>query len=143
MEESKKDKLITLIIGVLGVLTVIVGINLNNFFSSKPSIKPAEYTVYATIKGKNPDKEIKQIIIATDFKNDKPATFDPDGVSKKRFHVKGNLSLAYLYIEALVDYNRPLTVYDDVYFTIMLCLCPPQNFLDTFTIYVPSLIIQQ
>lgn len=117
MEQSKKDKLITFIIAVLGVLTVIVGVNLNTFFSSKPKIKPAEYTVYSTIKGKNPDKNMKRLIIAQDHKNDKPAGLDADGITK-RFRVKGRLSLAYLYIEALVDYSRPLTEYDDIYFSI-------------------------
>jgi len=117
MKSSTKDSLITLAMGTFAVCTVISVIYLFNFFYNKPSIKLAEYTVYATIKGKKPDPKIGRAKIAENHQNDKPATFDADGVSR-RFQVKGRLSLAYLYIEALVDYNRPLTVYDDVYFKI-------------------------
>lgn len=84
--------------------------------------KPSQYPDYFAIKGKNPDPKIKQVMITEDCPrdgcvNDKPATVDFDGI-KKRYKVKGRFARAYLYIEAKVDYNRPLTVWDDVYFRI-------------------------
>jgi hypothetical protein len=117
MESSTKDKLITLFIGTLAVIVVIGAVSLYNFLFGKQSVKLAEYPEYAAIKGKNHDHKIKQIIITKDHINKKPATVDFDGV-EKRFKVQGKFSRAYLYIEAEVDYEKPLTVWDDVYFKI-------------------------
>ena len=49
--------------------------------------------------------------------NDKPATVDFDGI-KKSYSVTGKFARAYLFIEALVDYDRPLTSWDDFYFSL-------------------------
>lgn len=82
--------------------------------------EPSQYPDWDAIKGKNPDPKIKVINITSDCPlggcvNDEPATVDFDGIHK-RYKVIGKFSRAYLYIEALVDYQRPLTVWDDVYF---------------------------
>jgi len=84
--------------------------------------KPSEYPDYDAIKGKSPDPEIKAAIISNDCPpngcvNDKPATVEFDGIDKK-YKINGKFSRAYLFIEALVDYKRPLTVWDDFYFKI-------------------------
>lgn len=80
--------------------------------------KQCQYPDFDAIKGKNPDQDIKPITIARNFINSKPVTpNDLDGVTKN-FEVKGQFSRAYLYIEAMVDYKRQLTVWDDVYFKI-------------------------
>ncbi|MFZ5982476.1 MAG: hypothetical protein ACOYS2_02825 [Patescibacteria group bacterium] len=72
---------------------------------------------YDAIKGNNPDLKIKNINIASDYVNNKSATIDFDGVEKD-YIVKGKFSRAYLYIEAFVDNNRPLTSWDDIYFSM-------------------------
>lgn len=88
----------------------------------KPEEKPSQYPDYDAIKGENPDPKIKAVRV-TDVCpsegciNDKPATIDFDGITKQ-YRVSGKLSRAYLYVEAMVDYKRPLTVWDDIYFKI-------------------------
>lgn len=85
-------------------------------------ISPSQYPDYDAIKGKDPDKTIN-LIKFTDScpefgcKNDTPANIDFDGI-KKEYKVTGKISRGYLYIEVAVDDNRPLTNYDDFYFTI-------------------------
>lgn len=77
-----------------------------------------QYPDFDAIKGENPDRNIKCLKIVENFTNKNPVTKNyKDGV-KKYFKVKGKFSRAYLYIEAMVDNNRPLTVWDDVYFKI-------------------------
>jgi len=88
----------------------------------EPKPKPSDYPDYDAIKGKNPDPKIKSVIITKDCPengciNQKPATVDFNGIDKK-YQVKGKFSRAYLFIDALVDYERPLTVWDDFYFTV-------------------------
>ncbi|MEK7497381.1 MAG: hypothetical protein AAB656_00485, partial [Patescibacteria group bacterium] len=84
--------------------------------------KPSQYPDYDAIKGKKPDGKIK-VVRFTDgcleggCVNDIPAAKVFDGI-KKNYLVKGNISRGYLYIEAAVDYGRPLTNYDDFYFTL-------------------------
>jgi len=84
--------------------------------------KPSEYPDYDAIKGKSPDAEIKAAVITENCPvagcvNNKPATIDFDGIAKT-YQIKGKFARAYLFIEALVDYKRPLTVWDDFYFKI-------------------------
>lgn len=82
--------------------------------------KPSVYPDFDAIKGENSDPNIKSIKITSDCLaegcvNNKPASIDFDGIEKK-YLVKGGFTRAYLYIEAAVDYSRPLTIYDDFYF---------------------------
>jgi len=88
----------------------------------KPEEKPSQYPDYDAIKGKNPDPKIIAVYLTSECPpdgciNHKPATLEFDGIHKK-YEVKGKFSRAYLYIEAVVDYQRPLTVWDDFYFKI-------------------------
>lgn len=88
----------------------------------KPEEKPSQYPDYDAIKGKNPDSKILVAHItsgcpAEGCVNNNPATIEFDGIHKK-YEVRGKFSRAYLYIEALVDYQRPLTVWDDFYFKV-------------------------
>ena len=84
--------------------------------------KPSEFPDYDAIKGKNPDSKI-QIIRFTDgcpeggCVNNKSAVEEFDGI-KQDYKVVGNIKRAYLYIEAAVDYNRPLSNYDTFYFAL-------------------------
>jgi len=84
--------------------------------------KPSSYPDYDAIKGHNPDPAIKTAKLTADCEpngclNESPASKDFDGI-EKLFLIKGKFSRAYLYIEAAVDHNRPLTIYDALYFTI-------------------------
>lgn len=84
--------------------------------------KPSVYPDYDVIKGTNPDPKIKPVNFTEDCQgggcvNYNPATKDFDGI-KKNYSVKGKISRAYLYVEVAVDKNRPLTKYDDFYFTM-------------------------
>ena len=86
------------------------------------SISPSQYPDYDAIKGENPDKTINLIRFTDDCpengcKNNTPANIDFDGI-KKDYKITGKISRGYLYIEAAVDNNRPLTNYDDFYFTV-------------------------
>lgn len=88
----------------------------------KKEERPRQYRDYYSIKGKNPDPKIKRLLITKDCprnicRNDKPATVEKNALEKK-FKVTGEFSQAYLYIEVAVDYNKPLTAWDDVYFKI-------------------------
>lgn len=84
--------------------------------------KSSEYPDYYNIKGDNPDPNIKPLLITKDCPKDgcinkMSAIKDFDGI-KKDYKISGSFSRAYLYIEAMVDYNRPLSIWDDVYFNI-------------------------
>lgn len=88
----------------------------------KPEEKPSQYPDYDAIKGKNPDPKIRTVRItsgcpADGCVNNNPATIEFDGINKK-YAVIGKFSRAYLYVEAVVDYQRPLTTWDDFYFKI-------------------------
>ncbi|MBI4120029.1 MAG: hypothetical protein HY454_01045, partial [Parcubacteria group bacterium] len=83
---------------------------------------PSQYPDWDAIKGKNPDTKILSIRLTSDCQpdgcvNNKPATVEFDGIHKQ-YEVRGKFSRAYLYIEAVVDYKRPLTVWDDFYFKV-------------------------
>ena len=82
----------------------------------------SQFPDYYAIKGDNPDPKIKVLNVTEDCPpegciNNKPATVDFDGI-KKNYKVTGEFSRAYLYIEALVDNSRPLTSWDDFYFSL-------------------------
>lgn len=88
------------------------------------SIKPkqSEFPDYYNIKGDNLNANINQLLITKNCPssgcvNNKPATVDFDGI-KNDYKVTGSFSRAYLYVEAMVDYNRPLSIWDDIYFNI-------------------------
>ncbi|GAI40490.1 unnamed protein product, partial [marine sediment metagenome] len=71
---------------------------------------------------KNPDPDIKKVLITKDCpqegcKSDKPATQQLDAIDR-HYKIKGRFARAYLYSEAIVDYGRPLTAWDDIYFNI-------------------------
>ena len=93
--------------------------------SEKPPqivIQPSQYPDWDAIKGKNPDLKILVIRLTSECPakgciNNNPATVEFDGIRKK-YEVAGKFSRAYLYIEAAVDYQRPLTVWDDFYFKV-------------------------
>lgn len=83
---------------------------------------PSQYPDYDAIKGKNPDPDINPAVVTNDCPeggcvNNKPTSVEYDGKNKK-YRAIGQFSRAYLYIEALVDYERPLTVWDDFVFRI-------------------------
>lgn len=89
---------------------------------SQPIEKATKYPDFDVIKGSSKSAEIKQLNITKDCPengciNNKPASLDFDGINKT-YLAAGKFSRAYLYIEALADYNRPLTSWDDVFFTI-------------------------
>ncbi|OGD57392.1 MAG: hypothetical protein A3J48_04130 [Candidatus Doudnabacteria bacterium RIFCSPHIGHO2_02_FULL_46_11] len=84
--------------------------------------KPSVYPDYDAIKGEAPDEKIKLIRFTDGCEengcvSDFPATKFFNGI-KKNYLIKGKISRGYLYIEAAVDYKRPLTNYDDFYFTL-------------------------
>ena len=120
-----------LILVLVAVVTSTAGIYIGSKFKEAekpPQIiiqqpeSPSQYPDWDAIKGKSPDTKISSIQITSDCPadgcmNDKPATIEFDGISKK-FEVMGKFSRAYLYIEAVVDYKRPLTVWDDFYFKV-------------------------
>jgi len=83
-------------------------------------IQPSEYPDWDAIKGEDSDIDIKRILITKDCpqggcESDKPATQQLDAIDRQ-YEVKGRLTRAYLYVEAIVDYKRPLTAWDDIYF---------------------------
>lgn len=89
---------------------------------SQPVEKATQHPDFDVIKGSSRSAEIKQLNITKDCPkngcvNNKPASIDFDGINKV-YTATGKFSRAYLYIEALVDYNRPLTSWDDIFFTI-------------------------
>lgn len=88
----------------------------------QPEGKPSQYPDYDAIKGDNKSKNIKQLNITQDCPeggcgNDRPASIEFDGINKS-YQAIGSFSRAYLYIEAIVDYSRPLTSWDGIYLTI-------------------------
>lgn len=116
-----------LILVLVAVVTSTVGIYIGSKVkeAEKPPQAqelPSQYPDWDVIKGKNPDPKISAIRLTSECPpegciNYSPATEDFDGIHK-RYEVKGKFSRAYLYIEAVVDYKRPLTVWDDFYFKV-------------------------
>lgn len=114
-------------VGITASITGAFIINQINELQKPPQIivpteKPSQYPDYDVIKGGNRSENIKQLNLTKNCLeggciNDKPASVDFDGITKT-YHVKGKFSRAYLYLEALVDYTRPLTSWDGIYFTI-------------------------
>ena len=90
---------------------------------AKPvELLPSQHPDYDAIKGKDKDPKIKKVEITKDCPKDGciskiPANIKFDEIVKT-YKVVGKFSRAYLYIEALVDYKRPLTSWDDIYFKI-------------------------
>ena len=128
-----KTRLITLSLGMLAIILVLGSFSLLNFYINRPTqieppqqttipAPPSQYPDWDAIKGQNPDSKIKVARITDGCppevcRDDRPATIGLGGIHK-RYRVVGKLSRAYLYIEALVDYRRPLTVWDDFYFKV-------------------------
>jgi hypothetical protein len=112
---------------IVATATSVAGIYIGNKIneSEKPPViieTPSQYPDWNVIKGDNPDKNVLNINLAEKCspegcKSEKPATVSFDGLSMK-YKVIGELSRAYLYVEAAVDYNRPLTAWDDLYFKL-------------------------
>lgn len=89
---------------------------------SKIEEAPSHYPDYEAVRGKSPDPKIKVLQLTKDCPeggcvNTHPASIDFDGI-KKWYKASGEFSRAYLYAELLVDFQRPLTNWDDFYFTI-------------------------
>lgn len=131
MKKINKDLLAYVILVLVAVTASSLGIFIVNQFKEQqkaipiivaPVEKPTQYPDFDVIKGSSKSAEIKQLNITKDCPkngciNNKPATLDFNGINKL-YLVAGKFSRAYLYIEALVDYNRPLTSSDDVFFTM-------------------------
>jgi len=87
-----------------------------NSVEKQDSLTQLEYPEYYKIKDKT--GKIKQIILTKDRK------ISHEGANKKKDSLKRSLSIsgkirnAYLYLDILVDYNEPMTKYDDFYFRI-------------------------
>jgi len=120
-----------LILVFVAAVTSVAGIYIGNKVKEaekppqiviQPPELPSQYPDWDAIKGKNPDTKILVARFTSECPsggcvNHKPATVEFDGIHKK-YEVKGKFSRAYLYIEATVDYQRPLTVWDDFYFKV-------------------------
>ncbi len=129
MERIKFNTFIAyLVLVIVLVTTSVVGLYIVNKFKKDqpPQVviepKPSEYPDYDAIRGKNPDPDIRKALITNDCpqegcKSDRPATQELNAIDKK-YKVKGRFARAYLYTEAIVDYGRPLTAWDDIYFKI-------------------------
>ncbi len=122
----KKDKFENLavyfVIVVILVTTSVVGFYLVNKFKKEQlsEIIPSEYPDYDAIKSDDPDPDIKRALITEDCpkkgcKSDRPATQELDAI-EKRYKIKERFARVYLYAEVIVDYKRPLTAWDSIYF---------------------------
>lgn len=118
----KKDNFIlNLIIAVFALAIVFLAVN---YIEKESAVKtqPSQYPDYDAIKGTNPDPDISRVLITEGCpkegcKSDRPATQELDAL-EKQYRVKGRFARAYLYTETIVDYTRPLTAWDDIYFKI-------------------------
>lgn len=111
-----------LILIIVAVVTSVVGLYIASKIEEAELEKPSQYPDWYAIKGKNADRRIRAARITSECPtegcvNHNPATVDFGEIHKK-YVVIGKISRAYLYIEAVVDYQRPLTVWDDFYFKI-------------------------
>ena len=124
MEKKEYNILTTVVIAAFAFGVVYLAL----YFAERkpeqpqPPELPSQYPDWDAIKGKNPDTKILPIRITSECPHDecvsdKPATIEFDGINKK-YEVLGKFSRSYLYIEATVDYKRPLTVWDDFYFKV-------------------------
>lgn len=96
--------------------------NIKNGIIDEQVYDGSKFPDFNVIKGGNPDPKIKSIKLSSDCLdngcvNDQPATVDFDGL-ERQYVISGEFARAYLYIDALVDYSRPLTSWDDIYFTL-------------------------
>lgn len=127
MKFPRENIVTNLIIAIFAFFLVVYVLN---FIESQreqlPTVviepQPSEYPDWDAIKGKNPDLDIKKILITKDCpqegcKSDKPATQQLDAIDR-HYKIKGRFARAYLYTEAIVDYGRPLTAWDDIYFNM-------------------------
>lgn len=126
-----QDNIINIITNlIIAVFAFALVVYVLNYIESKPAQshaviiepQPSEYPDFDAIKGESPDFKIKSAIITKDCQEDgcvnhEPATVDFGSIAKN-YEIKGEFSRAYLFIEALVDYGKPLTVWDDFYFTM-------------------------
>lgn len=118
---------VLILVGVTASITGAFIINQINELQKPPAPmedmkKSSQYPDYDAIKGENKSEKITPLVITKNCPeegciNDIPASIDFDGISKL-YRVVGKFSRAYLYIEAMVDYSRPLTSWDGIYFTI-------------------------
>lgn len=125
MRKINEKTLGYLVLILIACITSVVGFYIAKKIelAEKPPqaiIQPSEYPDWDTIKGKNPNPDIKRVLITKDCpqggcKSDEPASEQLDAIDK-HYEVKGRFSRAYLYAEAIVDYGRPLTAWDDIYF---------------------------
>ncbi len=123
MKSLQDNKIANFIIAIFAFTLVVYVLN----FVEQPSNiiiepQPSEYPDWDAIKGKDPDSNIKNVLLTKDCppegcKSDKPATQQLDAIDKQ-YKLKGRFSRAYLYSEIVVDYRRPLTAWDDIYFRI-------------------------
>lgn len=124
-----KNNIMKKIIEYTILILVLVAISIFSSYIAKeirerqvPPIVASQYPDYDAIKGPSSDPRIVKVSLTSDCplggcKNDKSATVEFDGIHKS-YKVTGKFARAYLFIEALVDYNRPLTAWDDFYFKI-------------------------
>lgn len=119
-----KKGLIILVVGTIAaVIITLLQFGLNYFsrpvIEEKP-IKPI-YSVYDITRGEHIDSNIKNIdITSVCSKNgciDHPVINNLLSISQK-YKVTGEFSKMYLYVKAFVDYDKPLTSWDSLYFKI-------------------------
>ena len=111
---------------LVATITSVVGISIIKKIQkeNQPTlqIQPSQYPDYDAIKGNKSDQGIVRLDITKNCPNNcvnnNSALVVFDGIHKK-FLVVGKISRAYLYIEGMVDYSRPLTSWDDFYFKPM------------------------
>lgn len=112
---------------IIAAVTSTVGVYIAKQVENKQDVKlaeaikglPSQYPDYDVIKGKNVDTKFKIVNITPKggYTSKEPAQSNFDDISK-RYKVVGKFSRAYLFIEAMVDNDRPLTSWDDIYFKI-------------------------
>jgi len=125
-EITKKTITAYVVLIMIAALTSTIGLYIGNRIKNAENnskiVTSSQYPDYDTIKGANPDQNIKRLDI-TDMcskdgcVNNTSATIDFDGIDHL-YKVTGSFSRAYLYINAQVDYSRLLTSWDDIYFKI-------------------------
>jgi len=136
MEKMKKISLNVflgyLVLTIVAIGTSLTGIYISNKIESKSQqnhgivdlkVQPSQYPDYDAIKGKDVDTRISRVNITSDCNQTRGCVSDKSAKSNfgditKKYSVKGKFSRSYLYVEALVDYKRPLTSWDDIYFKI-------------------------
>jgi hypothetical protein len=126
-----KNKIIALSIAFGALIFVISLILFSGYLLSSNTsttdqisinLAQSQYADFNVIKGNNKDENINTLNI-TDIcpkggcVKATSAAISFSGIERK-YKVVGKFSRAYLYIDAQVDYSRPLTSWDDIYFKI-------------------------